>query len=106
MYWPFSFQELRSKGAKESDRVVAVYAIFLLDSLVFSECGLSMNISLSWPFVAFSYFAGASVNLNLPPNILMFLFSHSLIYYQILYKMCHFTYFSSVETCLPGNIVL
>ena len=40
------------------------------------------------------------------PNILLFLFPCSLLNYQILYKMCHFTYFSSVEACLPGNTVL
>ena len=40
------------------------------------------------------------------PNILLFLFSPSLLYYQILYKMCHFTCFSPVEACLPGNTVL
>ena len=64
-----------------------------------------MYLSLSWPFVAFSYFAGASVNLSLSPNISFKCFVH-LQFHASFVQMCHFAYFSSVEACLPGNTVL
>ena len=40
MYWPFSFQELRSQGAKEWHHVLALNICNISFRLAFPECGI------------------------------------------------------------------
>ena len=90
MYWPFSIQEPSSQGVTPCCGCVW---IFLSDWLAFPKCGLCMNVlnvSLSWPFLAFLHSCRSQCESS---NILMFLFSCN---YQILYRICHFYCFSSV----------
>ena len=81
-------------------------AVFLSDYWP-SQCGLCMNVSLSWPFQHIFVVCRSLCRSQCEsPNILMFLFCMFAPILPDFVQNVSFYCFSSVEACLPGNTVL
>ena len=99
MYWFFSFQELRSQGAKEW------HSVWLWMQYFFQINWPSRSVAFAWMYWMY-LFLGLSVHLHsLQEPVWIPQYSNVPILPDFVQTMS-FYWFSSVEACLPGNTVL